>query len=223
MEEWSSSKERRISLGESVSKPSSVHRACPRVTGSASLWKSASSWGTTESSPRNTSSFWAVSRHQPLGCDKCSIHWRGDSSSIWGLRARFEVLVDETVDAAFSDFIAESGFVDDFPQIGALLRPIALLDNTAIHIDEVERAIRSGAHVDGTEKRILGADELVLRIYVFQASHAVLNLDPRSTDQTTYRFGESKSPRKSAGSRSPRKMSCPQVAVKWFRELSSRS
>ena len=137
------------------------------------------------------------------------------------LRAGLEVLVDQPPDAAAADVLVHAVLLDDLAQVAALADPVPFLDDAAVHVDDVEAAVGAGGHVDRAEVGVGGADEFRLVVGVAEVGHALVVLDLGAADEPADRFAEQQVAAQVAGSRSPRKIAWPQVAVKWLSVLSS--
>ena len=90
-------------------------------------------------SPRSTSSRCAVSRHQPFGCDSSLDQLRRRRRRQRRRRVAARRLVHDAVDAAEAGRLLELVREDVIAQV--LGDVGALLDDAAIHVDDVERAV----------------------------------------------------------------------------------
>lgn len=81
-------------------------------------------------------------------------------------RTRFEIFVDEAVDAALADVFIEPPFVDDTTQVAALPSPVALLDDSAVHVDDGHAAVGHRLRPERAEVHIGSPHELTLRLEV---------------------------------------------------------
>ena len=108
------------------------------------------------------------------------------------LRAGLEILVTQAIDPAPPNLLLQIVGLDLFTQVRAFAGPIGLLDDAAIHVDDVESAIGRGDHIDGAEEGIGRADEFAVLIFVGvgQAGDAILDLDQRAADETADGLGE---------------------------------
>ncbi|NDD39743.1 MAG: hypothetical protein EB082_15280, partial [Verrucomicrobia bacterium] len=100
--------------------------------------------------------------------------------------------MDEPPNAATPDVFVEAVLENGFAQVAALARPVALLDDAAIHVHQIQSAVGRGVHVHDAEVGIGAADELALHglVGIAQARDAVFHLDLRAADQATHRLGE---------------------------------
>jgi hypothetical protein len=105
------------------------------------------------------------------------------------LRAGLEILVDETPDAAFGVDFVHAVLLDDFAEVAAFAHPVALLDDAAIHVDEVEATVGAVGHVDDAEIAVGGADELGFAVRVRDRGEAVFHLDFRAADEAADGLG----------------------------------
>ena len=78
------------------------------------------------------------------------------------LRARLKVIVDEAPNTAITGDLIQRVLLDDLTKVTAFAHPVALLDDAAVHIDEVEAAVGTDGHIYDTEIRIRRSDELRL-------------------------------------------------------------
>ena len=99
-------------------------------------------------------------------------------------------VMHETPHAAAIDDLVHAVLQDHFAQIAAFLRPIALLDDAAIHVADEERAVGRCFHIDGAEARVRAAEELALRMRIVQNGDAVLHLDARAAHETAHRLAK---------------------------------
>ena len=79
-----------------------------------------------------------------------------------------DAVVCQAPDAAVAHDLVELILLDLFPQVGAGLGPFAFLDDAAVHVRDVERAVGRNRLVDGAEQRVGGANELGSGIDVAQ-------------------------------------------------------
>ncbi len=145
-----------------ASMPSSIHIACRRVRVGALLPKSLTSAGAPALSPRSTSSRCAVSRRQPFGCDSVSIncavvHPRHRRTAVARRR-----LVHHAIDAAEPGRQLEIALFDLIAEIFGDVAP--LLNDAAVHVDDIERAVRGVAQIDGAEPLVGGREEVGFRV-----------------------------------------------------------
>ena len=85
---------------------------------------------------------------------------RGLAEHLRRRRAPSHAIVGQPPDAAVADDLVEPVLIDAVAQIRARARPLRLLDDAAIHVSDVQRAVRRGRDVDGPEEWIGGPDEL---------------------------------------------------------------
>ena len=71
-------------------------------------------------------------------------------------------------DASVAKYLVQLVLLDLLPQIGSRHRPRCAFDHAAVHVGDVENAIRTGGDVDRAEQRIERANELRERIRVLQ-------------------------------------------------------
>ena len=110
---------------------------------------------------------------------------RGFIQHVW-LWAGFEILVRETQDAAFADVVLKAIFFNLATQEAAFLDPVAFLDDPAIHVHDVDGAIRPSGHVHGAEVRVGAADELRLTVRIGHGGDTIFDLNRSTADETTY-------------------------------------
>jgi len=87
----------------------------------------------------------------------------------------------------WADDFVELVLLHDIAQIRAGAAPVTFLNDAAIHIHDVERAIRGVSDIERTKKRIGRAEELGLSLLVRvdQRSETIFDLDLRAPDQPT--------------------------------------
>ena len=107
-----------------------------------------------------------------------------------GKGAGREVVVDEPVDASALDVFGEAVVIDDAAQVAAGLGPVALLDDAAVHVNNVEGSVRTGLGVHRAEVRVGRADELAAGIGVAQVGDAIAHFDLGATDESADGLGE---------------------------------
>ena len=153
------------------SKPSSVQSACSRAMGFSLLVASCLSAGTTDLSLLMTISFCAVSRHQPLGSDRCATSLRRRFLQHVRLLARRHAVIDQRADPAAVDVLIEPIFLDLRPKVRAFLGPGGFLNDAVIHVADIEASVRPGGGPDGAEVGIERRDEFLVIVSVGQKPH----------------------------------------------------
>ena len=78
--------------------------------------------------------------------------------------------------------------VDDSTEVAALLGPVRLLDNTAIHIDDICASVRSVDHINGAEVRVSGTKKLRLLVRVRELSNTIFDMNLTTANEATYRL-----------------------------------
>ena len=101
-----------------------------------------------------------------------------------------EIFVHEAPDAAVAIDLIQAILLDDLAEVAAVLDPVAFLDDAAIHVHEVEAAVRAVHHVHDTEVRIAGADELRLGVGIADAGDAVFVRHLGATDESADGLGD---------------------------------
>ena len=163
--------ERRVERAESLERPERVE-AGQQIRARRAICCSA---GTTDLSCLSTSSCCAVSRHQPFGWPRCATSCAGVSFSMRGCvrvaRACRRSVSRQmrpwrsTLSSLYCSILRA--------QVRAPAGPLRFLDDAAVHVDDVHRAVGRRRHVHRTEERIGGADELVPAIDVAAAASAL--------------------------------------------------
>ena len=127
--------------------------------------------GTTDASPRSTSSRCAVSRHQPFGCESAFTSVAAGAFDSAGARSRFVVSCTiRQIRPRFTGFSEIAGLDVVAQEIG----PVDLfLHDAAIHVDDVERAVGRGQHVHRTEALVRRREDLPLVVAVDRLQPAV--------------------------------------------------
>ena len=91
-----------------------------------------------------------------------------------------------------------------------------MLDQLAVHVDDVERPVRTGRQVDRTEGRVGGGQELSALLDPPGDEGAARRLERAAMHQVRQRLAhEGIAAIDPAGSRSPRKIVGPQLALKY--------
>ena len=160
-----SSRTSAASRARAVERP---QRVDARRAGWSEVRASCCSAGTTDLSCLRTSSCCAVSRHQPFGSVRCATSCAGVSVVHPRLR-RCGAACRRSVSRQMRPCrttLSSCVLIDALAQVGARPRPLRLLDDAAVHVGDVHRAVGRGRHVDGPEQRIGRADELRQRIDV---------------------------------------------------------
>ena len=99
-----------------------------------------------------------------------------------------DAVVRQPPDAAMPGHLVQLVLFDLFAQIRALLRPLRPLDHAAIHVRDVDRAVRPGRRVGGTEQRVERTDELGAWVDILKLREA-LGLDrPEPADDASDHF-----------------------------------
>src|SRR5882672_8055188 len=84
--------------------------------------------------------------------------------------------------------LVELVLCDLLAEVCPLFRPLRPFDHPAIHVRDVDRAVRPGRHVGWTEQRIEGSNELGTRIHVLKLCQAI-GLDwPEPADDPGHDF-----------------------------------
>ena len=137
--------------------------------GSSSCGPGNWSAGTTDWSCFNTSSCWAVSRHQPFGCERWATSCAGRLRQHPRLGAiASDAVVRQPPDTAVPRDLVELILLDLLSEVGPFLRPFRAFDHAAVHVGDVHRAVRPGRNVYRPKERIERADEFRSRIDVPQ-------------------------------------------------------
>lgn len=98
--------------------------------------------------------------------------------------------MNESVDTSVLDVLIEAVFIDDRSEVALWFGPVSLLDDTSIHVDDVEGSVWSGDHVYRAEVRVSGADEFAFLVGVAELGDAVVYFYFRSADEPSYGFCE---------------------------------
>ncbi len=196
------SRSARITLaGSRLSIPSSVHNACRRLRGGAA-----------------DSAVASAARPPPCRCAgrataaRCRATIRSDASAPrpaprmslsrtkgWGPPRR---LVHHAPDAAVPDRLFELARHDLIAQV--LGDVTAVLDDAAIHVDNVERAVGRGRQVDRTEALVGGREEFAALVGLLPAQRRPSSLTTMRLTRLPAGSATNTLPYRSAGRRSPR-------------------
>ena len=106
------------------------------------------------------------------------------------LRAGLIVLVDEAPDAAVAIDLVHGVLLDDLTEVAAFAHPVTFLDDTTVHVHEVEAAVGTDGHVDDAEVGVGGADELRVPMRVGDPRDAVVDGDLGAADEAAHRLGD---------------------------------
>ena len=111
---------------------------------------------------------------------------RGVGARQRGRRAGLFRLVDDPIDAAIPETLVELTLDDLAPQEARHVLPV--LEDAAVEIDDVQRAVRSGVGVDRTKALVGGREEFPSFVRVVRAQNSVLLLDDRAPNDMTGRL-----------------------------------
>ena len=139
-----SSSARARSAASSESSPSSVHSAWMRASWFACAARHRPQRaGDADLSCSSTSSFCAVSRHQPFGCSRCATSCAGVSLYIRG-RWRSGGVLSWVIRQMRPQLwmLVELVLLDLAPQVGVRTDELRVLDDAGVHVDEHQRAVR---------------------------------------------------------------------------------
>ena len=90
----------------------------------------------------------------------------------WLSRVAWHAVVAQAPDAAVADDLLELQFLDAPANVRAGLIPLKLFDDAAVHVGDVDGAVRRRRDIDRAEERVGGLDELGQRIDVAELRHA---------------------------------------------------
>src|SRR4026209_2912109 len=82
---------------------------------------------------------------------------------------RFHSVVNQAVDATMPDIFIQSKTLNLRSQVTVSLRPLALLDNSAVHVNNVNTSVRTSVKICGAEIHVSGSDKLFLMICILKS------------------------------------------------------
>ena len=122
-------------------------------------------------------------------CRGLVVHPRHDSIAPQPVGSiRLDAVVDQSPDATLVDHLVQVVLLDLRAQVGAGSREVPDLDDAVVHVGDVDRPVRRGRHVDGTEVRVERLDELVARIGVVEDRQPLLVLRVDSANDPRHRL-----------------------------------
>src|SRR3954471_9230259 len=108
---------------------------------------------------------------------------------LWS-RTRIEVLVRQAPDAAMADVVLEAVLPDFWTQEAAFAHPVALLNDAAVNVDNIEATVRTRGRVERPEIWVAAADELRLGVWVREFRDTILHLHSSAADEASDGLGQ---------------------------------
>ena len=180
-----------VSVATSMpSLPSSTHSAFTFTRGSALPVASAVNCFVTVVDPRSTSRRWAVSRHQPLGCDSACTSCGGvarDSCGRVVSRSVVVCMMRQIRPMPTPIGIVEIPFLDVVLQVHR--RGRAILDDAPIEVDDHQGAVRSRGKSHGPETFVRRPQEFGLVVRAPRAQRRAVVSEHDAPDEVGRRLG----------------------------------
>src|SRR5262245_22802960 len=104
----------------------------------------------------------------------------------------FLFIVNDLIDPAAAMKFIVTFLLDDATEITPFVYSLALLDDPAIHVDDVQTAIRSGSCMNGPEQWICRSQELRTIVTILEKDLSLVMIDLRTTNDPAHRLGYKK-------------------------------